>query len=145
MSVLRCVKAVGSRNTTAHSEPQLRIEIRNPAVQSDIYWYHQVQGVAVKHRSPFPKYKQRKGCAEIPKWLKKESSIQGACVSPELQEILAPWKRKGFRTDAMKRSKDNVTLFFPFWRENMLSQSKRRVTDSLFLPKKNKLILFRER
>lgn len=40
----------------------------------------------------------------------KESIIQGACVSPELQEILA-LKRKGFRTDEMKRNKNNITLF----------------------------------
>lgn len=104
-------EVVRSRNITAHSEPQLRTGMLHPAVQSDIYWYHQVQGITVNMSPLSLEYRQRGECAKACRKLKSRSFIEEALWAQNSCKILATQK-ESFRTDEMERNRDNITLGF---------------------------------
>lgn len=108
----RCHKVVRSRNTTAHSEPQLRTGMFHPAVQSDIYWYHQVQGFTVKQVSSFHLNIGREVNVQrhAGNW-KASHSWKKTCGPRALIKSL-PSKKESFRTGETERNGDNITLGF---------------------------------
>lgn len=129
----------GSRTITARSVPELRIGILYPAVQSDIYWYHQVQGITVKHVSLCLKYKQRTSLLRYRRLKSQETeklswralSLQvteklvnhtSLCGSKASGKSLASGRNKGL--EQVKWREMGIMLHFIFLKREILSQTK---------------------